>query len=158
MSGGVEPTDTPRKPRVRRALGPYKFDAKAAREFLKSIQYGCWTEVAAATAGVSRKTIYNWLRRGKKKETDQLAKFLADYKAARHLAAKMHIRLLFAAAAKGNTQVSQWFLERRYPAHFGRRDKHELSGPGGKPLPAPAAVVIELPANGSSPPPKGEGR
>jgi hypothetical protein len=123
-----------RRARVRRALGPYKFNQKIADEVLKSVSYGCWMEVAAACAGVSRKTVYNWLLRGKRRESAQLVKFLEGYRRSRHLAGQMHLRLLFTAAAKGNTEVSRWYLERRYPEQFGRKDKLEHSGPGGKPI------------------------
>lgn len=120
--------------RDRRSFGPYKFEPKAAREIIKSIKIGCWLEVASSCAGVARKTVYNWLRRGKRGESEDLAKFFREYKRARHLSGRLHVQWVFAAASNGNTEASKWFLERRYPKQFGKREKIEHLGPGGGPM------------------------
>lgn len=129
----LEPTPK-KKPRVRRSFGPYKFDKKAAKSIIKSLSIGCWMSVAAATAGVSTKTVYTWLRQGARKTMPELEQFLKDYKKATAMAARLHMQQIFASAMNGNTKDSKWFLERRYPKRWARTIKTQLTGANGGPV------------------------
>lgn len=38
------------------------------------------------------------------------------------------------AAHRGDVKAAQWWLERKFPDRWGRRDRHELSGPASGPI------------------------
>jgi hypothetical protein len=124
------------KPRVRRSLGPYKFDNVTAREFLKNIKIGCSVAMAAGVAGVTAETIYVWLRKGKgSKASGSLQKFRRDFTCARHFAGQQDVKTLFAASVRGNVSVAQWRLSRRYPRYFAApKSKVEFTGAAGGPI------------------------
>ncbi len=121
--------------RVRRSFGPYKFDKTIAREFIKSIKIGCPVQMASACAGVAPSVIYDWIRKGAKKDgPKELQKFRRNYRLARHFAGKQDITTLFKASVQGNIEAAKWRLARRYPKTFGATTKVELTGAAGGPV------------------------
>ena len=42
--------------------------------------------------------------------------------------------VLIQKAAQTNWQASAWYLERSDPTNWGKRERHEVSGPDGKPI------------------------
>jgi hypothetical protein len=48
--------------------------------------------------------------------------------------AEMRDVALIAQAAKENWQAAAWRLERKYPARWGRKTQHEVTGKDGKPV------------------------
>jgi transposase-like protein len=98
--------------------------------FFETIETGIGVEPAAASAGLSSSTIYNWIRRGEQEQTageaSEFVEFLERLTRAR---ASVHVRLaesLTRAAATGDWRAAAWMLERLSPEDFG---KHRLTQP-----------------------------
>jgi transposase-like protein len=91
------------------------------------LRAGAYVETAAAAAGISKQTLYNWLRRAvDENERDPIfAKFAAAVEEAQALAEVRDIALI-GKAAETQWQAAAWRLERKSPERWGR--KVELSG------------------------------
>jgi hypothetical protein len=123
---------------------------------VQSLENGVPVEMAVRIAGISVGTHYGWLKRGEQSfdALDAGAKRLAkadraclDYlKAVRRAEADAVQRnaMLIQVAAREHWQAAAWYLERRYPDTWGRRDRQEISGPGGAPLQVKAELMHQF--------------
>jgi hypothetical protein len=110
-----------------------------------ALRLGNYVEHAATYAGISRATLYNWLKKGdaarQKREagedldeTEQrYAHFSEEVDTARAAAIVRNVGII-QQAAQTNWQAAGWFLERTAPQHFGRQIRTELSGPNSGPI------------------------
>lgn len=130
-----------------RSVGkPLKLNTDLQAGLVKVIQAGNYLETAAAYVGISVSTLRDWIRRGereaqrlstknaKSNKTEQpYLEFSAAIKKAQ---AEGEIRdvLLIGNAARETWQAAAWRLERRFPDRWGRKERHELSGPSGGPI------------------------
>lgn len=95
---------------------------------------------AAAVAGITPKTFYNWVNRGENaldsgrvNKTD--APYVEFFHAIKNAEAYAEATLLEAIlVGRNNWQASAWWLERRFPRTWAKMDRHEISGPDGKPV------------------------
>jgi transposase len=86
------------------------------------LQVGNYIETAAAYAGVSKTTLYKWLKRGRREQSGQYTDFVAAVEQAlahSEVDAIAHIT----KAGHENWQALAWRLERRFPAKWGKREK-----------------------------------
>lgn len=110
---------------------------------MTAIRLGMYLDDAAAMAGISKTTLYNWLSMGKDavdkhghgdtltdKET-QLVDFLNAVEKARADAVMRNIGVIQKAAQDGSWQASAWFLERTNPKKWGRHETVEITGADG---------------------------
>jgi hypothetical protein len=110
-----------------------------------ALRLGNYVEHAATYAGISRATLYNWLKKGDAarerrdagEELDdndeRYARFSEDVDTARAAAIVRNVGII-QQAAQTNWQAAGWFLERTAPQHFGRQIRTELSGPDRGPI------------------------
>ncbi len=90
------------------------------------VKAGNYIETAAAACGLSKQTLYNWLKRGNKVDKNSpktewiYAHFTDALMEALALAEARDLRVLDKAAANGAWQASAWRLERRNPSKWGR--------------------------------------
>lgn len=85
-------------------------------------------ETAAAFAGISKDTLYRWLREGARNPKGEYGEF---HEMVREVMASAEVLLLAQigkAAREGHWQAAAWHLERKHPERWGRRERHELSG------------------------------
>jgi hypothetical protein len=108
----------------------YKFDEGIAQRILSAIQVGSYMEVAASAAGISKVTLLDWLRRGARRQTPELAKFSTDFAMAETNAEVLALGFITKAAIRGQWQAAAWRLERKHPERWGRRDhlEHTMLG------------------------------
>jgi hypothetical protein len=94
---------------------------------------GNYIETAAAYAGIHKTTLYDWLKKGANSKSGKYREFS---NAVDKAMAEAEIRdvALIAQAAKENWQAAAWRLERKYPARWGRKTQHEVTGKDGKPV------------------------
>lgn len=86
------------------------------------IAEGNTIETSAQCAGISRKTFYEWMKRGRK--CDHGFKEFADVvDIARAMAQRLHVRVVTTAAMNGAYQASMWWLACRAPKDWGRKDQ-----------------------------------
>jgi hypothetical protein len=101
---------------------PSKFTPEVTEPLLELIREGNFLSTAAPAAGVSRRTVHGWLRKGRAGETDEFADFFRDYqKAAREAEIKM-LRVIMTAAAE-DPDHARWYLERKRPDLWSRAGK-----------------------------------
>lgn len=110
-----------------------------------TLRLGNYVEHAASYAGISRGTLYNWLKKGDEArekrdngiELDEVeeryARFSEDVDNARATAVVRNVSII-QQAAQTNWQAAGWWLERTAPQHFGRQVRTELSGPNQGPV------------------------
>lgn len=110
-----------------------------------TLRLGNYVEHAASYAGISRGTLYNWLKKGDearaKRESgaeldeveERYARFSEDVDNARATAVVRNVSII-QQAAQTNWQAAGWWLERTAPQHFGRQMRTEVSGPNQGPV------------------------
>ena len=122
---------------------PTKLTPKLQEEICKAIRAGNYIETAAAFAGISKSTLYEWLKRGAR-EKERLAKnprakikkseapFVEFSDAVEKALAASEVRdvMLIGKAAETQWQAAAWRLERRFPERWGRREKLALEHTG----------------------------
>ena len=92
---------------------------------------GIYVETACILAGVCKATFYKWKTRGEAGEQPYVdfvdAVTRAEAEAERRAIA--HIQ----RAGEEDPRHLEWWLERKHSDRWARREKHEVSGPGGGP-------------------------
>lgn len=126
---------------------PVKINPTIQAELVKMIQAGNYMETAAAFVGISISTMRDWIRRGER----EAQRFIDDPKARpiksetpfmefstaikkAQAAAEIRDVIIIGDAARESWQAAAWRLERKYPEKWGRKDRHEVSGPSGGPV------------------------
>lgn len=125
-----------------------KFTAERRKAIIEALERGNTLTHAAALAGVSRETIYDWLQKGDK-ATDPAStykRFAEDVARANALVADHAIGKI-TSAMPDDWRAAMTFLERRFPDEYAKRERHEVSGPKGEPV----KVVLTWPT-GTEPP------
>lgn len=117
---------------------PTKYSAKRRDAIVAAVAVGCTREQAALAAGIGERTLYEWL-----KDKPQLAQALEKAEAAGVLSRLARIQ----TAAKGGAwQADAWWLERKFPEQWGRRDKVQVEHSGQLSVEVSAARSVVLSA------------
>jgi transposase len=129
---------------------PKLLNAEIQQTIIDAILGGNYLETAAAYAGVSRSTLFDWLAKGREVQ-EQLDKGLevtvpngqiySDFlDSTREAQARSEVRTVAIIQKAGltNWQAAAWHLERSRPRHWGKLDRQEISGPEG------GAVQVDL--------------
>jgi hypothetical protein len=102
-------------------------EADTVQELLEAVEAGNYIETAAELAGLSKNTVYDWLKRGETGETP--FKLFAD--ALKRAAARAEAREVQKVRAAGEDPrfwaASMTFLERRHPERWARRSEDSSS-------------------------------
>lgn len=150
---------TPAKKRIVRAVGrPSKFTPDVCNRILSAIRNGNTYEASANYGGVDYTTYRLWINRGEDEGEGEFFEFAEAVKRAASSAEVESVARIRAAGsgqrvllseteretpdgkkvierkyqyAPPQWQADAWFLERRKPSEWGRKDRHELSGPSG---------------------------
>lgn len=112
---------------------PTRCTPEVVKRVADAIRGGNYANVAARYAGIGERSFYKWMERGATGE-EPYAQFRQAVKDAEAQAEVRNVALIQQAAQAGTWQASAWYLERRYPARYGRRDRLEHSGPDGGPI------------------------
>ena len=137
-----------------------KFTAELQTRFCAHIAEGMNISDSCAAVGISRRTLYNWLKKGEAKETEQYADFYSAYQRA----VQSSYQSLLQQVLDGDFQVrtelnadgnvtkvvrtetrswrqAAWLLEKRFPHLFGEQTETAPSANETPPLPNYAALV-----------------
>lgn len=121
------------KRRIVRAVGrPTKFTPDTCNRILSAIRNGNTYEASAHYGGVSYDTLREWIKRGQEETAGEFSEFFEAIKSAEAKAEVESVALIRQAAQEGQWQAAAWFLERRKPSDWGRKDRHEISGINGE--------------------------
>jgi transposase len=117
----------PKKPKKQEKHGPgpgrpSKLSEALIKEICEYVRKGNYIETAAAAAGISKQTLYAWMKAGAREEDPLAVEFLDAYKKADAEAEAANVQLIRTQARK-NWQAAAWFLERKHPDKWGRKDR-----------------------------------
>lgn len=106
-----------------------KLTPELQEKICKYIENGYTVEQACALSGISESTYYDWKKRGKKAKSGKFSDFLEAVKKAEKIAESKYLAIITRAAVgdpekkvKGDWKAAAWYLERRNPKQFARRD------------------------------------
>ncbi len=100
---------------------PTKLTRKIIDDIVIGLRTGNYLETAAAYVGVSKQTLFNWLKRGARGQEKVCIEFLDSVKKAQ-AESEMRDIATIVAASKTTWQAAAWRLERKHPAKWGRKD------------------------------------
>jgi len=117
---------------------PSKFDAEKAARIVDLIRGGNYAETAAASAGISKVTFYNWKREGARerdkrqnpryKPNPKMSGFVEFLNGVEKAEAECEVRGItrIQLVAREEWTAMAWYLERKFPARWGRRNRAEV--------------------------------
>lgn len=113
---------------------------------VQAIRAGNYVDDAASYAGVSTRSVFGWLERGRLAEAKAqedgepipdteapFVQFLHDVESARSQAVVRNVALI-QRAAETQWQAAAWYLERTNPRKWGRHETVALTGEDGGPV------------------------
>lgn len=124
---------------------PTKLTPEVRARLCEALRGGNYRETAALWAGVTPETLARWMQK-KGERFDQLRKEVLEAERA----AEVRAVALVMKAAAADPKHAQWWLERKFPERWGRRDRHELMGEGGGPVKLEHGIQVFLPAEEAS--------
>lgn len=112
---------------------PTRCTPERIKRIADAIRAGNYAETAARYGGIGETTYYEWMKKGERGE-EPYAEFREAVKEAEAIAEARSVALIQQAGQAGTWQASAWFLERKFPSKWGRRDRMEHTGPSGGPI------------------------
>lgn len=114
---------------------PEKLTPGVQARIVDAVRAGATREQAAGAAGIAKRTLQRWLAAGESaRPRVRFARFARALREAEDAMIVDAVQGIQASAQEGDWRARAWLLERRWPATWGKRSAHELSGPGGEPL------------------------
>lgn len=99
--------------------------AKISGEMITAIRSaledGHYREVACRLAGIDRKTLLNWLKRGERERSGLYRDLYFAVEQAEAKAEEFHLKNIKTASAK-SWFASAWYLERKHPERWAKRE------------------------------------
>ena len=105
---------------------PTKLTPAIAAKLVLAIRVGNYASVAAKSVGIDQSTYYDWLAKGREDKAPYAEFAVAIQKAEAEAEAATVARIQLAEAAPNTWQAAAWWLERRFPDRWGRRDRLEV--------------------------------
>ena len=109
---------------------------------IAALNAGCYLEPAAARVGVSKNTLYDWVRRGVREKTGMYAEFSDAVEKAMAAAETAGIARIRQAAGE-DWRAMAWWLERRYQTKWGRKSAIKVTDFGETPDEQSAAIMAK---------------
>ena len=106
---------------------PEKLNQEIMKAIVSAILSGAYVETAAAFAGISKSTFYEWMRKGAKASKGKYFDFSDAIKKAM-AEAELRDIMVVNRAAQSSWQAAAWKLERKYPDRWGRRENITMTG------------------------------
>ena len=100
---------------------PCKLTDEIQQRIGENIALGMTYRLAAEAAGITYKTLNQWVQRGKNSTSGKYYHFAQHIKKCNADGAKQLLERLDLAAIAGTCTVCMWILERRFSEDFGRR-------------------------------------
>ncbi len=114
-----------------------KLTPELQQKAVQLIAAGNYVSVACQYLGVSESTWYRWMEEGEKAKSGKKREFWESIKKAESAAEMRAVNGIIQAGSK-NWQAYAWYLERKFPDRWGKRQKidaqMEHSGPDGGPI------------------------
>ena len=124
---------------------PSKCTPEVVAKICEALKLGVSWAAAAAHAGLTERCVMEWKARGLEGEAP-FDQFLQEATRARESAEVRMAAIVMKAAQEGNASAAQWWLERRRPENWGRRDHNVVEV--ADPSKAVAALLTKLTEGG----------
>lgn len=112
---------------------PTKLTEELQKTVCDALRAGNYVETASAYAGISKDTLYAWLKKGARSKSGIYKKFSDAVKIAEASADVRDVATI-AQHAQTNWQAAAWRLERKHPSQWGRKDRMEVAGDQSAPV------------------------
>jgi len=120
---------------------PTKLTIERQNKICALISIGNFAKVAAAACNIGETTFYRWLAKGREAKSGRYFDFFQAVQIAEAQAQVRYVKIIY-DASETTWQAAAWWLERRFPDRWGRKQRHEISG-GDKPIEVEATITIE---------------
>lgn len=100
-----------------------KLTPELIKEAENLIKLGNYTEVVCQYLGIHRSTWYKWMQEGENANSGLKKEFFDTIKSAEAHAEIRNIKNIQTSASEGNWHASAWYLERKFPDRWGRKEK-----------------------------------
>ena len=100
---------------------PTKLLPKVQADIVTAIRAGNYVETAAAFAGIDKKCLYAWLKKGALRQGRKYVEFRNAVKRAQAEAELRDVATI-EAASRTSWQAAAWRLERKYAKRWGRKE------------------------------------
>lgn len=117
----------------KRKTRPSKLTPEIEATICEYIATGNYRQVAGRAAGISKSTFEYWMRRGRDEPGTIYERFVISVEEAEGRAELHAVKLIIQAAA-GDAKHAQWWLERKFPERWGRKDRLALTGKNDGPI------------------------
>lgn len=114
---------------------PTKLTSAVRKKITEAVIAGATWKDTAAYAGISRETLHVW-----RTENEE---FAADLERAEGMAAIGHSLTVKRCSDKGDWRAAAWWLERRRPEEWAKRDELALTGKDGGPIQHEHGLTVE---------------
>ena len=105
---------------------PEKISREIIDKIKTAILAGAYVETAAAFAGISKETFYQWLKKGAGAKSGIYVDFSDAIKKAM-AEAELRDVMVINKASQTSWQAAAWKLERKYPGRWGQRARLDLT-------------------------------
>ena len=103
-----------------------KLTEELIQKAYKFIQAGNHQVHVAQLLGIDKSTWFRWLQKGERQQSGMYRAFFDAVKKAEAEAIARNVTLIQKAAQDGSWQAAAWWLERKYPEEWGRKDRLNL--------------------------------
>jgi transposase len=112
---------------------PSKLTKELQEEIITYIEGGNFPEQAARLVGVTDRTFYNWMKKGREAKTERgkFFQFFQAVKEAESFSEAYHVQNIRKASDNGKWTASAWFLERKFPERWSKPENINLNHSGG---------------------------
>ena len=117
-----------------------KLTIEVQMKICEALRGGNYREVAVQWAGVPLETFNDWMKR---KDERYIVFQRAIEEAER--AAEVRAVALVMKAAGADPRHAQWWLERKFPERWARKERHEVTGEGGGAVKVEHGIRVFLP-------------
>jgi hypothetical protein len=111
---------------------PTKLTPEVQDKIIQALRGGNFRYIAARWAGIDISQFKRWMSRGKQGEA-MYRRFRAAVLEAEK-SAELRAVALVMKAAQEDAKHAEWWLERKFPQRWGRKERHELTGARGGPI------------------------
>lgn len=118
---------------------PSVMTPEAVEKLLQALRAGNFRNVAAEWAGISQRVFREWMAKGKDEKAGSFRDFRRRVLEAEKAAEIRAVGLLM-KAAEHDAKHASWWLERKFPERWGRKERHEVSGAKGGPIQTESAL------------------
>lgn len=103
---------------------PTVYTARIGRELVALVESGLPLRTAAGRCGIGRRTVYEWLERGRR-GLKPFARFVREFERAQAVC-EGNVIMEIVAAAEKDWRAGAWWLERRFPKRYSTKQTMRL--------------------------------